>query len=194
MSASEWQDLAQFTVTLLQKIHIDDAYEDFWNKLDSTLDIVDVSEPAWPRRRKAPKGFDTSSASYEYPQIPKDMYRKTFYEAFDLVINCIQNSFDQPGFRVYKNVQYLLMCCVTGNSATTEERNFLFTFYKDDLDKTTLLAKKESLKTLAYARYTDVSMFKYSRPNIKMLLTFPAKKRFYPSRYLSPVVMYIFFN
>jgi len=125
MSASEGQDLAKLTVTTLQKLCSDDAYEDFWEKLDSTLETVDVSEPALPRRRKAPKRFDTGSAPNEYPQTPKGMYRHTFYEAFDLVINCIQDRFDQPGFYVYKNLQDILLCGITGDSATTYAQNLV---------------------------------------------------------------------
>jgi len=48
MSASEGQNVAQLTVTTLQKLRNDDAKEDFSNKLDSTLDSVDVSERALP--------------------------------------------------------------------------------------------------------------------------------------------------
>ena len=48
VSASEGQNVAQLTVTTLQKLRNDDANEDFSNKLDSTLDSVDVSERALP--------------------------------------------------------------------------------------------------------------------------------------------------
>jgi len=105
VSASEGQNVAQLTVTTLQKLRNDDANEDFSNKLDSTLDSVDVSERALPWRRKITKRFNTGSAPYDYRKTPKDMYRPTFYEAFDLVLNCIQYRLDQPEFRVYKNLQ-----------------------------------------------------------------------------------------
>ena len=119
MSASEGQYLAKLTVTTHQKLRSNKTYEDFWEKLDRTLDTVGVSEPALPQWRKAPKRFDTGSAPY------------------DLVINCIQDRFDQPGFHVYKNLQDVILCGITGDSETTDALNFEVTFYKNDIDETT---------------------------------------------------------
>ena len=36
------------------------------------------------------------------------LYRQQYYEALDLIINCVHSWFDQPGYSTYKNLQELL--------------------------------------------------------------------------------------
>jgi len=67
-----------------------------------------------------------------------------------------------------KTLQDLLLCGITGDSATTDALNFVVTFYKDDLDNTTLPTQLESLKTLVEARYTDANVV--TIPDIVQLL------------------------
>ena len=36
---------------------------------------------------------------------PNDYYRKSYFEAIDFIISSIQERFDQPGYRMYKNIE-----------------------------------------------------------------------------------------
>ena len=36
-------------------------------------------------------------------------FRRIYYEALDLLITCIKSRFDQPGYRIYRNLQELLL-------------------------------------------------------------------------------------
>ena len=61
-----------------------------------------------------------------------EYYRDIYYQALDLIITCIRERFDQPGFRAYFKLQDLLLKCVNGN-AYEEEIDFVTSFYADDI-------------------------------------------------------------
>ena len=63
------------------------------------------AEPALPRRRKVPKRLYDGTAEHEYPATTEDHFRQIYYEALDLIISCITDIFDQPGYRIYHKVQ-----------------------------------------------------------------------------------------
>ena len=109
LSAAEGQALASMTVTTLQKLRNQDSFDLFWKKSNDSASKVDVNEPSLPRRRKSPKQFQIGHGEPEFPTSVADLYRQHHYEALDLIINCIKDRFDQPGYRVYKNLENLLL-------------------------------------------------------------------------------------
>ena len=64
------------------------------------------------------------------PLLLTTYYRRIYFEALDLVINGIKNRFDQPGYKVYSNIEELLKA--TKKSDYDEEFKFVINFYKDD--------------------------------------------------------------
>lgn len=71
---------------------------------------MQVNEPALPRRRKVPRRFEEGREdTHSYPSTPEDHYRKIYFEAIDLIVNCITDRFNQPGFFIYQYVESLLL-------------------------------------------------------------------------------------
>ena len=75
------------------------------------------------------------------------MYRQVYYEALDLSVTSITDRFDQPGFRVYSNVEQLFFKVCTGD-VYQNELDAVCTFYKGDLEQRELSAQLEVFKTL----------------------------------------------
>ena len=67
-----------------------------------------ISHPELPRRR-APARFEIGNETPYFPETPKDLYRKVYFEALDLIIASIGERFDQPSFVVYKHMETLLI-------------------------------------------------------------------------------------
>lgn len=61
-----------------------------------------------------PKRFETGNAPPEFATSEKELYRQMYYEALDLVMNCVKERFDQPGFRVYRHLEDVLLKSVRG--------------------------------------------------------------------------------
>lgn len=157
ISAAEGQDLAKLTVDTLCKLREEPAFDEFWSNLGDRCNNLDVSEPTLPRRRKMPKRFEDGNAPHEYHQTPKDMYRQQYYEALDSTITCIRDRFDQPGFQTYRHLQDLLLKSIVDKRTSADDLDYVISFYKGDLDRTTLVTQLDSLRTLVESRYADLN-------------------------------------
>ena len=90
------------TAATLQHIRNDESFYLFWQKIEQERQSLDEQEPQLPRRRKMPKRFDD----------PKTFYRQQYYEASDLIISSINDRFDQPEYRIYRQLEDLLLKAV----------------------------------------------------------------------------------
>ena len=90
-----------------------------------------------PRQRKRPRRYEEGSSSGDFHETPKNYYKQHYFEAIDLLINCIQERFNQPGYKVYSTLECLLMKACK-NEDLEDELKFVCSFYKDDLDETLL--------------------------------------------------------
>ena len=58
----------------------------------------------------------------------EEHYRVIYYEALDLVVEAIVERFNQPGYKVLKNLEQLLLK-VCKNLSHDEELDFVCNFY-----------------------------------------------------------------
>ncbi len=91
----------------------------------------DINDPELPRRRKIPNRLDTSGTeNYTFPDV-QSYYRQYYFEALDLIINCITTRFDQEGYRAYCKLESLLLKSIKKEDFT-EELDFIVKFYQED--------------------------------------------------------------
>ena len=83
------------------------------------------------------------------------MFRRQYFEAVDLAVNCIGGRFDQPGYQIYKNVESLLLNAANGENFD-EEFQKVGDFYKDDFNSGLLLTQLESLNA-SFKENKDIS-------------------------------------
>ncbi len=136
-SAAEVQVIAEKTVITVQTIRNDECFEKFWKKVNVLPSKYDINDPVLPRRRKHPSRFEEGQAPHTFADTPKDMFRKFYYEAFDLLIQSINNRFDQPGYRAYCCLQNILMKTVNKQEFSSELREVIL-IYGDDFNEQSL--------------------------------------------------------
>ncbi len=85
------------TVQTLKSLRNDSSFHLYWSKISKIAADLDVGEPQLPRRRRVPWRYDEGTSEGDYHSDPKAHYRQIYYEAIDLIVNCIENRFDQPG-------------------------------------------------------------------------------------------------
>lgn len=100
-------------------------FDMFWDKVLRIQESVDVSEPALPRQRKAPRRYEIGSGEPSFPESPNDLYRRHQYEALDLMIQAIKSRFDQPGYSIYCNLQDVLIQAARDKEYTKELEIFI---------------------------------------------------------------------
>ena len=80
-------ELVNIVLVSLQTKQTDAEFDKFWNQLISEVSQLDVEEPTLPRKRKMPKRFDEDEfASHHFHETPRDIYSRTYFEAYDNVI------------------------------------------------------------------------------------------------------------
>ena len=70
----------------------------------------------------------------------KEVYRKHFFEAFDLAINSIKDRFDQPDFKTYEISQQVLLKSAR-NDTYDDEVSSLLEFYDTDFNGSLLRSR-----------------------------------------------------
>ena len=133
LSAAEGQRIALMTVATLNVLRDDTQFDLLWKSLQETRTKLDVDDPVLPRKRKVPRRYEEGSAETEFFDVCKPLYCQQYYEALDLILNAIQARFDQPGFKMYRNLQDLLLKAVKGDDYR-ECLNHVTSLYHDDLD------------------------------------------------------------
>ena len=134
MSAAEGQQVAKMTVATLKSIRNDESYDNFWKSITEKAKHLDVGEPNLPRRRKIPKRYDDGSHSGDFHDTPFSFFKQMYFEALDLIVNCIEGRFDQPGYRKYQSIESLLIKACKREEWKSDLEVVCKT-YKDDFDK-----------------------------------------------------------
>ena len=98
VSAAEGQEVARMTVQTLKSVRTAEKFTMFWAKVTEMASKLGVDEPELPRKRKTPQRFESGAGE-----------GLNFFEALDLIVSSIESRFDQPGYKVYRNLQQLLV-------------------------------------------------------------------------------------
>ena len=136
-SAVDAQFVAEKTIITLQSIRNEESFNSFWDKVVVLATNNDIGDPVLPRKRKHPCRFEQGEGSHTYDATPKDMYRRIYFEAFDLLIQCIKTRFNQPGYPAYCCLQNLLMKAVSKKDYSSELSEVLH-IYGDDFNEQAL--------------------------------------------------------
>ncbi len=133
INASEGQHIAEMTCQTLEKIRNDDSFEFFWTKVLSYQSEFDVDEPVRPRKRKTPRRYEVGESEGVHPVTAKEMYKREYFLALDLIVNYIRDRFNQPGYTAYSNLENLLLKAAECEDFS-DEFKFVADFYGSDFD------------------------------------------------------------
>ena len=86
----------------------------FWQKVMENQSEIDVAEPTIPRRHKTPSRFEVGTEESHYPSSIEDHYKVQYFVTLDLLIACIKDRFNQPGYRVYSKLETLFLDAANG--------------------------------------------------------------------------------
>ena len=104
--------MAHCTVMLLRSLRTEENFKLFYETVTNFAKQHDAGQASLPRKRKAPSKIVFGKAPHENPETPADDYRVKFFEALDLVINCIEHQFNQKDCHMYATCEQLLIKAV----------------------------------------------------------------------------------
>ena len=68
-----------------------------------------MTEPVLPRRTRAPRRIEIGIGEPAYPATTQDYFRLIYFDSIDLMVNAIEQRFDQPSFAAYAKMESLLV-------------------------------------------------------------------------------------
>ena len=116
-------------------------------KVDKLRCCVNVSNPCLPRKHIVPKWYDTGSGQAKFHSTAKDLYRRVYFEVFDLAVITITSRFDQPGYKVYSHIKQLFVKACS-DEPYEENPAFVAEFYGDYFDLQQLESQLITFRTL----------------------------------------------
>ena len=114
MSADSGQRVANLTKQVLQKMRNNECFKAFYDTVVTMRKThPSISEPALPRQKQAHSRFAIGTGPPSYPATPQEHYIRIHFEAIYLMVNAIDNRFNQASFEVYAKMVSLLVKCLT---------------------------------------------------------------------------------
>ena len=91
-------------------------------KLKKETNVLGIEEPLLPRKRKGNRKLLSGNETQFYCDIEEvAIYcKRVYFNAIDTIVACIQDRFNQPGFRACQNIEQLLLNAV--NNKNYEEQ------------------------------------------------------------------------
>ena len=156
MSAISGKELADLTIRTLQGIRNDRDFDLFYETVTKSASLIDfVSAPTASRKRKRPKydilqfleGNPRSSEEAYYPESTHAHFKAIYFEAIDVIVSSIKERFEQPGFKIFTEVEQLLLKSISKKPAE-DELQTVKTSFRDDFDDQSLPYELELLPTI----------------------------------------------
>ena len=89
MSAAEGQQVTSMTVATLNSICSDEQFDLFWDLAILRAEELGINEPQLPWQRKLPRRLDDGLSRGDFPSTPKAHFKQAYFEALDLISNCM---------------------------------------------------------------------------------------------------------
>ena len=124
--------MTEMTLATLKSIRNDTSFGLFLQKITASAGDLEIEKPSLPHRRKTPRRLDDGSLP-TFPETVEDQYRRIYFEALDLIISRTEDRFNQPGWKIFRNVQELLLKAASADPYE-EELRFIISFYGSDFD------------------------------------------------------------
>ena len=146
LSALEAQTISRITIDTLKKDRNDAAFSLFWELVINTQKSLSVDDPVLPRQRKIPVRHDEFQSSAHFSTNVTDHYRAIYYECLDILVNVIEQRFNQSDYQIYLQMQEILLKAAQGHHhCYDDDVNMLAKNYSDDID---IVALREQLRLL----------------------------------------------
>ena len=94
-----------------------------------------------------PEHFQVGTGKGHFHTTAADYYRQIYFEVLDHAIAAVKNHFNQPGYKIYQNLQELIIKACLGQDFTSE-LDLVTEIYRDNLSHQQLHTQLLLLKPL----------------------------------------------
>ena len=156
MSAISGKELADLTTKAMQGMRNDRDFDLLYETVTKSASSIDfVSTPTAPRKRKRPKyeilqfleGNPRCFGEAYYPETAHAHFKAIYFEAIDVIVSSIKERFEQPAFKIFTEVEQLLLKSISKKPAEEEMKTVKASFC-DDFDDQSLPCELELLPAI----------------------------------------------
>ncbi|XP_062503892.1 zinc finger MYM-type protein 1-like [Corticium candelabrum] len=126
ISACEGQKLVSTTTTTIQSMRSDECFDIFWKYVERKRLSLQVPSPTLPRRRKVPRQFEVEEGATVHPVEVKEIYRRAYFEAIDLILAAVKDRFHQKGFNMLQKLETVVTSLQKTPAIGSTERDCQF--------------------------------------------------------------------
>ena len=147
VSAVSSKRLAMLTVESISNLRNSESFDVLYD-----LCLMEIQNINFLKRKRKYsllhylEGYESRSEAH-HPTIPRDQYRKQFYQAIDVLISSVRDRFDQPSFLVFENLESLLIKTLKGEE-TSAEMKIARKKYATDVNMSDLNVEPATFKVL----------------------------------------------
>ena len=86
------------------------SFRTFFEKVRELAQKLEINGPKLPRKRKTSSHYEEGEVSIQFVSTVEERYRQVFYQAIDMVVNCICDKFQQKDFtETLQTIEILLL-------------------------------------------------------------------------------------
>ena len=122
-------------------------------------EVYAVVKPQLPRKRAPARKEVGDSGTHYFPSTPKEHFRRMYYSAIDVRIQCIRTRFNQKDFKVYQSIQELLLKAVAGEDHEEELAKVMAVYGGTDLQQYKLETQLSLLPDMVQSMGCNTSRF-----------------------------------
>ena len=154
-SVQEAISAVRVTQSFYKRQRLDDSFERFFETTVNDARVLNIGEPVLPRFSGPPKRFD-GDTQHEFCN-PKEFFRIQYFEACDLLIQELDDRFEQKEImQPVLNMESLLLKSANGEGHITELKEFTASVFKEDLSVEKLERELAILVDMIYVELPDV--------------------------------------
>jgi len=161
-------EAAKVTMISLRDLKSEEKFDSAWAEILGKISEYSLQEPSLPRVRRKPKKLDNLSNPPVFNN-PKEWLKSTFFEGIEFMIKEIKRRFDQPGLKLYEQMENALIKSSPANKVDLEQ---ICQFY--DWDPNLLASEISVLRNFKDTQWSTtndiVTGFKCLKPESRLLL------------------------
>ena len=150
LSAIDAHVCAKLTVSTLHGIRNDNSFNLFWAIVLQHQSHLDLLPPKLPRKCRARARLAEGAKPFHHTT-PEAVYRHEFFAIIDLVTNCIEQRFNQPGYNSVVMFEKALLSVADGKLPDEEMLESIMPHTCGDVDRKRLVTQLEMLSTAMHS-------------------------------------------
>ena len=131
----EAKEVADSSILTLEGFRTDEKFNNFWTEACKAMTDHDLQEPTLGRSHRPPRRIAEGSSSGDAFSDAKQLYRVTYYELLDVLLEELKSRFKEQEVSVLISMEHIFVGAYSDTEPSEDSLQNLVTFYRSDIDE-----------------------------------------------------------